>query len=280
MAQQTPPKSNATSSQPEDTYVLRNTDMQRNMAKRGAAKQAAFLLPHLSPGMHLLDCGSGPGSITLDLARMVDPGTVVGIDIGASDVENARALAAERGVTNVRFEQADVYSLPFEDGTFDAIFSNAVFDYLTQPLDALREMYRVLKPGGVVGVRAYDADGYLMYPPNPLAAKFTEWIHREKDDQGISRTIGRQLHALFREVGFVRVEGSASYDVYSTPDSTRAIGNAVAATLMGTRRNDFIRRGWTDQSEVEQVATALRRWGEDPNAFFAQSFGEAIGFRP
>ena len=70
--------------------------------------------------MRLLDVGCGPGSITLGLAEAVAPGEVVGVDLQPAQVEQARALAAERGVANVRFEVASAYALPFPDAAFDA----------------------------------------------------------------------------------------------------------------------------------------------------------------
>jgi ubiquinone/menaquinone biosynthesis C-methylase UbiE len=81
--------------------------------------------------MALLDCGCGVGSITLGLAAAVAPGEVVGVDLQPAQLERARALAAERGATNVRFEAADVYALPFSDASFDAVFAHTLL--LTRP---------------------------------------------------------------------------------------------------------------------------------------------------
>src|SRR5215218_2744965 len=73
------------------------------LATRTVAREAAFLLPHLRPGMRLLDVGCGPGSITLGLAATVAPGEVVGLDLRPEVIAQARASAAARGVANVRF---------------------------------------------------------------------------------------------------------------------------------------------------------------------------------
>jgi len=131
------------------TYTQRgNTAFEAEMATRTASRAAAFFLPYLRPGMQLLDVGCGPGAITLGLAQTVAPGEVVGVDIQASQVDRARALAAERRITNARFEVADINRLPFPDGSFDAVFAHTVLMHLREPVRALEEMRRVLRPGG------------------------------------------------------------------------------------------------------------------------------------
>ena len=84
---------------------------------RTAEEAAAFLLSHLKPGMRVLDIGCGPGSITLGLARYVAPAETVGVDQSEVALDAARALAADQNVGNVRFEQANVYELPFDDAS-------------------------------------------------------------------------------------------------------------------------------------------------------------------
>jgi ubiquinone/menaquinone biosynthesis C-methylase UbiE len=137
------------------------------MARRTAAQEAAFFLPHLRPGMRVLDVGCGPGSITVGLAEVVAPGEVVGIDVQQSQVERARDLAVERGVANVRFEVGDVYRLPFLDHSFDAVFAHTVLMHLQEPVRALAEARRVLRPGGITGVRDPDYGTMLSLPRRP-----------------------------------------------------------------------------------------------------------------
>src|SRR5262245_55267760 len=97
-----------------------NPAFEAEMALRTADKEGAFFLPFLRPGMRVLDLGCGPGSLTLGLAQAVAPGEAIGVDLQPSQVAQAQALSAARGGMNVRFEVADVYRLPFPDGSFDA----------------------------------------------------------------------------------------------------------------------------------------------------------------
>jgi ubiquinone/menaquinone biosynthesis C-methylase UbiE len=144
---------------------------QRRLERRTAQESAAFFLPHLRPGMRLLDCGCGPGSITLGLAEAVAPGDVVGVDVAVRQVERARALAAARGRPNVRFEVGSVYELPFSDGSFDAVFAHTLLLHVSDRPAALGEIRRVLRPGGVFGVCDDDHGAVLWEPATPLTRK-------------------------------------------------------------------------------------------------------------
>jgi len=90
------------------------------IAGRTADVHGAFFQPYLEVGMSILDCGCGPGSITLGLAETVSPGPVTGIDLEESQVQLARKSAAETDLINVTFERNDVYDLPYDDNGFDA----------------------------------------------------------------------------------------------------------------------------------------------------------------
>ncbi len=154
------------------------------LAKRTASQDAAFLLPHLRAGIHVLDAGCGPGSITLGLAAAVAPGEVVGIDMQLSLVEQARALAVQRGVSNARFEVANVYELPFPDGSFDAAFANTVLQHLREPVRALAELRRVLRPGGIAGVCDQDFGAHLIAPETPLLQQWSSLLERVRQYNG------------------------------------------------------------------------------------------------
>jgi ubiquinone/menaquinone biosynthesis C-methylase UbiE len=133
-----------------ESYSQRaNPVFEAELALRTAAKEGAFFVPFLRPGMRVLDLGCGPGSITLGLAETVAPGEVIGVDLQPSQVAQAQALGAARGMMNARFEVADVYRLPFPDGSFDAAFAHVVLMHLREPVRALAEMRRVLRPGGI-----------------------------------------------------------------------------------------------------------------------------------
>jgi ubiquinone/menaquinone biosynthesis C-methylase UbiE len=173
-----------------------NAAFESQMATRTVAHDAAFMLPYLRPGIDLLDAGCGPGSITIGLAAVVAPGNVVGEDFQAVQVEQARVLAAERGVNNVRFETANLHQLPFADGSFDAVFTNAVLMHLQQPLAVLRELRRVLRQSGVIGVRNPDFGTIVIAPMTPLLEQRAALGRRVQQHAGINGFAGRDHRRL------------------------------------------------------------------------------------
>lgn len=179
------------------------------MSQRRAAEAADFFLPHLRPGMRVLDCGCGPGSITVDLAALVAPGEVIGIDVEPSQLEAARALAADRGVENVQFEVASIYGLPFPAASFDAVFAHTVVEHLAQPQRAFMEVRRILKPGGIFGVRDPDYSTWRMEPATQGLGEFVDLVRRVQELNGGSPFYAPRQRRLLLEAGFARTEGGA-----------------------------------------------------------------------
>ena len=182
------------------------------MATRTASVEAAFFLPHLSVGMSLLDGGCGPGTITIGPAGYVDPGTVTGFDVSEAEIAKARANADQSGITNVECVVADAYDLPFEDDTFDAVWSSAMIEHLPDRKWALLEFKRVLKPGGVIGLRASDYRGMLISPRDTYDEITTRMLELS-DLNGGDSYIGRDQPRLLRECGFVDRTFTASYEI-------------------------------------------------------------------
>ena len=110
---------------------------------RALARRIAAQLPANS---HVLEVAPGPGYFAIELAKL-DRGTVAGLDISRTLVEIARRNAAEAGV-EVDFRQGDAAKIPFPSGSFDFLLCRAAFKNFSQPVRALQEMHRVLKPGG------------------------------------------------------------------------------------------------------------------------------------
>lgn len=250
------------------------------LAERDLQVEAAFFLPYLESGMNLLDCGCGPGAMTVDLAKIVAPGQVVGIDRHEPQLEVGRQKAAAAGLDNVRFEQGDIYSLPFADGTLDAVFAHAVIYHLARPEAALAEIRRVLEPGGLVGIRDADFDRDIKTPTNPALERAFSLMDRVLEHSGAQLTFGRTQRAALRRAGFVDIVASASYDHFGTPDRAKAFSEYWAYYVGELHRDLILENGWADQTQIDEALAAFRAWGDDPDAFYARCRCEAVARAP
>lgn len=250
-------------------------------ALRTAEREAAYLLPRLRPGMRLLDVGCGPGTISSGLARAVVPGEVVGIDVSAEVIERARAHVAEAGVTNARFETANVYDLPYEAASFDVAHAHQVMQHLADPVGALTEMRRVLRPAGLVAVR--DAD-YATMSAWPRAASIDRWLevyHAVAARNGADPDAGRRLRSWVLAAGFVDVEVTASVELFADPAEASDWGRSWGERALHSNfRPQAIEYGIASADEIEAIARGWREWAESPEAFFMFVQVQCIGRAP
>ncbi len=244
---------------------------------RTAEKHAAFFLPYLKPGMRLLDCGSGPGSITAGLAEAASPGEVIGIDVEASQVKLAEKNAAKLGLSNLKFEQGSAYELPYPDNHFDAVFSHAMLEHLTDPVAAAIEMRRVLKPGGIVGIRCADMRMSLPAPSDETLDRAWNIYLKYRRHCGGDPAFGRRCRALLREAGFTETIGTASCDTWGTEEATKTFTSFLLDELTSPKiREVAVEKGWADQDQMDKAVTAIHQWGEHPDAIFAVVWFEAV----
>ena len=250
-----------------------------SLTRRTAAQDGAFFLPHLRAGLRLLDCGCGPGSITLGLAQAVAPGSAVGIDPEERQIVAALALAAEQGVANVTFEVASVYNLPFPEAAFDAVFANNVLWHLRDPLTALREMRRVLRRGGVIGIRDAEVGAEVLTPLTPRLARWQDLWLRVLAHNGGSPLYARHQRRLLLEAGFDRSEAHPSVRGGGTLELTRDHAQHLRSRLEGPNGWDTaIPQGWVTRDEVDELYAELLAWGERPDACFALPYYAAVGW--
>jgi ubiquinone/menaquinone biosynthesis C-methylase UbiE len=242
---------------------------------RTVENSAAYAASRFVPGAQVLDVGCGPGTITIDIARRVAPGSVVGIDASADVIIQARTAAT--GIGNVEFAPGDVYALDYADASFDVVHAHQVLQHLADPVGALREMRRVCKPDGVVACRDGDYAAFTWYPLDPA---LDAWLALYRD---IARAnagepdAGRFLLAWAHAAEFPEVTPSASTWCFATPDD-RAWWGALWADRMTTSAigEQAERDGFAPRADLEEMAAAWRRWSAHPDAWFAVLHGEIL----
>lgn len=244
---------------------------------RTAENSAAYLLAELRPGMRVLDVGCGPGTITIDVAKCVAPGEVIGVDRVAEPFRAAREEAAKQGVSGVSFRTGDVYDLDFEDDSFDVVHAHQLLHHLTDPVAALREMRRLAKPGGIVAVRESDFGAKTWYPTNPGLDDWLRLYHQVAEGNGAEPDAGRRLYSWARAAGFTEITPSASTWCFATEADRSWWGGSWADRVT---RSAFaaqaLERGLATSSELERLAQAWRHWARQEDGWFLVVHGEVI----
>jgi SAM-dependent methyltransferase len=229
--------------------------------------------------MTLLDCGCGVGSITRGLAEIVAPGEVIGVDIEPRQVDAAHRLAAESGTANLRFECADVARLPFPKSSFDAVFAHAVLEHIQDPLQAMKEVRRVLKTGGVVGVADIDWGTALLAPSSPLLDQFISLYVRYRTHAKSSPMYARcQKHLLLR-AGFDRCVGSATAVYWGTIDALRQFRLLWAERINQTDLGEtIVGQGWVDAPRWQTICQEFLSWCDRPDSLAMGVRFEVVGW--
>ncbi|WP_318011394.1 methyltransferase domain-containing protein [Actinotalea sp. M2MS4P-6] len=255
----------------------------RSHRARTAADSAAYLLPELRPGQRLLDVGCGPGTITLDLARAVAPGEVVGVDASDAVLAEARLLADAAGdVPGLSFRAADAMALPFPDASFDVVHAHQVLQHLPDPVRALREMRRVVRPGGLVAVRDVDYATMTWAPASEGLAEWRELYREVANADGGEPDAGRYLAGWALQAGF------ASEDLTSSASAWAYAGAEATwwAQVWADRatRSDFAQHardhGLADDVLLEEISEGWLDWGAQPDAWFGMLHGELLARVP
>lgn len=246
--------------------------------RRTAEEAAAFLLPRIPAGARLLDVGCGPGSITAGLARHTNGGSVLGIDVVGGVLRDARRLLADQDVSNADLGSASVYRLPLVDDAFDVAYAHQVLQHLARPIDALREMRRVVKPGGLVAVRDADYGTMVAWPKDERLDRFQEIYHAVAARNGADADAGRRIPSWLKAAGFEQVEITTSPWTFDNPDAVSNWGNSWAErTLRSNFAVQAIDYGLATLADLEEIAAAWRKWAADPDAFFMFIHVEGIG---
>jgi SAM-dependent methyltransferase len=182
-------------------------------------------------GSRVLEAGCGVGAQTVILTRGSPGASFTAIDLSPVSIVKAQQLARQAGITNVRFQNANLFALPFPENSFDHVFVCFVLEHLQAPLQALAVLKAVLKPGGTITVIEGDHASAYFHPRSELATRCIQCLVALQARAGGDSLIGRQVYPLLKQAGFsgVRVSPRMVYVDGSKP-----------AWIEGFTRNTFI----------------------------------------
>jgi ubiquinone/menaquinone biosynthesis C-methylase UbiE len=229
-------------------------------------------------GSSVLEVGCGVGAQTITLARNSPDARITSIDVSAASLEQARAKIERAGLTNVQFEQADIFALSFAENSFDHIFVCFVLEHLSRPVEALMLLKRILRPGGTITVIEGDHGSAYFYPESAAAQAAIDCQIELQRAAGGNARIGRQLYPLLRQSGFqsVRVSPRMVYVDSSRPELVDGFTRRTFTAMIEGVRAPAIGGGLIAADLFDSGIRALHRTAES-DGVFCYTFFKAVG---
>jgi SAM-dependent methyltransferase len=243
---------------------------------RNAQNSAAYLLPHLEPAMHLLDVGCGPGTLSIDLARCVATGSVVGVDLDPSVVAEATRTAEGSGLA-ISFVAGNFDAIDTPGAGFDVVHAHQVLQHVGDPVDALRSMARLARPGGIVAARDADYPAMTWFPPEPRLDRWLDVYMAVTARNGANGDAGRRLLHWAQRAGLHDIAYTTSTWTFHTPNDlewwTSLWADRVTTSRLGHMAMEY---GISTSDELHDMAQGWRAWGTQPGAVFVVMHGEIV----
>lgn len=229
-----------------------------------------FMVPYIRGTESILDVGCGPGTITIDCARKYLEAKVVGIDTLEELANVGKKVASEQGLSNVKFEVGSVMSLPYDDESFDIVYVHQLLLHLPEPIGALKEMTRVVKPGGLIFAREADLDSTIVYPMEYESIKY--FFNHFALGESTDTTGGRKLKEWALESGTEakNIVMSSSTQYYSSVEERKQHRRMYAERLRKSKE------GASDKYTVKQIEDSWELWEKDERSLFVMIMSEIV----
>ncbi|MSS83994.1 class I SAM-dependent methyltransferase [Actinomycetaceae bacterium WB03_NA08] len=247
----------------------------RSHRSRTVENSAAYLLPFLNDDVHLLDIGAGPGTITADFAEKVKH--VTATEIGIEQLSLSKQTMSERQISNVSFAVENVEKLSFPDDSFDVVHAHQVLQHVSDPVQALREMRRVMRPGGIVAVRDSDYAGFVWYPAAPMIDKWLHLYSTVARLNGGEPDAGRRLLSWAQQAGFADIQASSSTWCYSTEAERQWWAGLWAERITESSiAKQLVDHGLASTDDLRAISDGWLQWAEADDGWFSVFHGEIL----
>jgi len=233
---------------------------------------------HYPAGAHVIEAGCGVGAQTVHLLAHSPNAHFTCVDCEPSSLATARAALADhpRFAKQVTFEEADLFRLPFPAASFDHAFVCFVLEHLDRPLEALRALQRVLRPGASVTVIEGDHGSAFFHPDSPKARRTIDCLVQAQAHAGGDANIGRRLFPLLTQAGLHEVQVSPRF-VYadsSRPDWVDGFTRKTFIAMVEGAREPALRLGLIHDNDWSEGIADLKHSASD-NGTFCYTFFKA-----
>jgi SAM-dependent methyltransferase len=228
----------------------------------------------------VLEVGCGVGAQTVTLAQRSPDARFTSVDISADSLAEAKRRAFRAGVTNVEFELADIFELPFRAESFDHVFVCFVLEHLSRPLEALAILKNLLQVGGTITVIEGDHGSAYFHPDSAAARSAIDCLVEMQRRAGGNALIGRQLYPLLIESGFgaVRVSPRMVYVDSSRPHLVEGFTKKTFTAMVEGVRESAIAAGLIEPESFNAGIRDLYRTTEG-DGVFCYTFFKAVGVK-
>ena len=229
-------------------------------------------------GSSVLEAGCGTGAQTVTLARNSPDARFTSIDISETSLAEARTRIAAAGLTNVRFQRADVFELPFVPSSFDHVFVCFVLEHLARPVAALETLRALVRPGGTITVIEGDHGSTYFHPDSQAAHRAIACQVELQRAAGGNANIGREVYPLLVAAGFsdVRVSPRMVYVDASRPALVDGFTKKTFTAMIEGVRDAALEAGLIEPADFDQGIRDLYRTAE-PDGVFCYTFFKAVG---
>jgi SAM-dependent methyltransferase len=219
------------------------------------------------------------GAQTVTLAANSPAASITAIDVSTDSLSQARRAVDATGATNVTFQQADIFDLPFAPASFDHVFVCFVLEHLAQPVEALRRLRRVLVPGGTLTAIEGDHGSTYFHPDSAYARRAVQCLVDVQARAHGNALIGRELYPRLVEAGFadVRVSPRMVYVDASRPRLVEGFTRRTFTAMVTGVRDQAVAGGLMSAADFDRGVADLYRTAD---GVFCYTFFKGVATSP